>query len=136
GSFLGHTSPSVPFVSAWNLTTGSNLNDAESCRDMMINLATHAVRGQHNRLIEAFRSRTVLSDDHKALQQVHLSCVIKESALVEKLAAVEREKDELLDQNKAQVEKIKQMEEALVSKDLSLSEEKMTVDNLKGNLEC
>ncbi|GKB37755.1 hypothetical protein Tco_0882697 [Tanacetum coccineum] len=47
-----------------------------------------------------------------------------------------REKDNLLDQNKAQEEKIKQLEEALVSKDLSLLEEKMTVDNLKGNLEC
>ncbi|GKC12043.1 retrotransposon protein, putative, ty3-gypsy subclass [Tanacetum coccineum] len=43
-----HMSPPVPFVPSWSLTTGSNLNDAESCRDMMINLATPSVRTQQN----------------------------------------------------------------------------------------
>ncbi|GJX23198.1 hypothetical protein Tco_0227643, partial [Tanacetum coccineum] len=95
GSFLGHTSPPVPFVLAWNLTKGSNLNDAESCHDMMINLATHA--------------RSLLP-----LKERKISSSIRTKP----------------------GEKIKQLEEALVSKDLSLSEEKMTVDNLKGNLEC
>ncbi|GJS57048.1 hypothetical protein Tco_0651832 [Tanacetum coccineum] len=86
--------------------------------------------------IDILQRRTALSDDHKALQQVNLSCVNKEVALVEKLAAVEREKDDLLDQNKAQGEKIQQLEEALIYKDLYLSEEKISVDNLRGNLEC
>ncbi|GKF81076.1 hypothetical protein Tco_0239678, partial [Tanacetum coccineum] len=58
GSFLGHTTHAVPFVLAWNLTTGSHLNDAESFHDMMINLATPVVRTQQSRL-----------NDHQALQQ-------------------------------------------------------------------
>ncbi|GJT41907.1 retrovirus-related pol polyprotein from transposon TNT 1-94 [Tanacetum coccineum] len=40
----------TPFIPAWNLTTHSILNNTESCRDMMINLATPAVRDQHSRL--------------------------------------------------------------------------------------
>ncbi|GJR95805.1 hypothetical protein Tco_0267979 [Tanacetum coccineum] len=42
-SLWGDMDLPVPFVPAWNLTTHSILNDAESCRDMMINLATPAV---------------------------------------------------------------------------------------------
>ncbi|GKD91572.1 hypothetical protein Tco_1398999 [Tanacetum coccineum] len=40
-----------------------------------------------------------LSDDHKALQQVHLGCVRKDVDLTEKLVAVEKERDNLLDKN-------------------------------------
>ncbi|GKE04891.1 hypothetical protein Tco_1396909 [Tanacetum coccineum] len=43
GSLQGDMDLHVPFVPAWNLTTYSILNDTESCRDMMINLATPAV---------------------------------------------------------------------------------------------
>ncbi|GKA28076.1 hypothetical protein Tco_0714244 [Tanacetum coccineum] len=42
GSLQGDMDLHVPFVPAWNLTTYSILNDTESCRDMMINLATPA----------------------------------------------------------------------------------------------
>nr|GEV60841.1 hypothetical protein [Tanacetum cinerariifolium] len=68
------------FVTAWNLTTHSILNDVESCRDMMINLATHA--------------------------QEHLACAGQEADLVEKLAAVEKENDDLLDKNREREERI------------------------------
>ncbi|GKB87826.1 hypothetical protein Tco_0960098 [Tanacetum coccineum] len=138
-----NVSPPAPFVLDWNLTTHSILNDVESCRDMMINLATRIVRDQQNRLsdykalqrawfklrlgalaqinplqryealnddygelyqshryckdvsdrltntqnqlVDVIRSRNILSDDHKTLQQEHLGCVSKESALTEKL---------------------------------------------------
>nr|GEZ10612.1 hypothetical protein [Tanacetum cinerariifolium] len=69
------------FVPAWNLTTHSILNDAESCRDMMINLATPA--------------------------QEHLGCAGQEADLVEKLVAVEKENDDLLDKNREREERIK-----------------------------
>ncbi|GJV97444.1 hypothetical protein Tco_1549021 [Tanacetum coccineum] len=49
----------IPFVLAWNLTTHSILNDAESCQDMMINLATPAIRDQQNWL-----------SDYQALQRL------------------------------------------------------------------
>ncbi|GJZ46272.1 hypothetical protein Tco_0593868 [Tanacetum coccineum] len=75
----------APFVPAWNLTTHSILNDAESCRDMMINLATLVNK---------------LADDHKNLQQEHLGCAGKDANLVEKLAVVEKEKDDLLDKSR------------------------------------
>ncbi|GJX42741.1 hypothetical protein Tco_0257731 [Tanacetum coccineum] len=49
-SLRADVAPPAPFVLAWNLTTHSILNDAESCRDMMINLATPAVQDQQSRL--------------------------------------------------------------------------------------
>ncbi|GJS87462.1 hypothetical protein Tco_0770098 [Tanacetum coccineum] len=146
------------FVSAWNLTTHSILNDAESCRDMMVNLVPPAVRSQQirlsdyqalqrlwfelgrgalaqidilqryealnedygelfeshrscraisdrltetqNQLLDTVRSRNQLSEDHKALQQVHLGCVGKEADLVEQLVAMEKERDDLLDRDR------------------------------------
>ncbi|GJT74897.1 DNA-directed DNA polymerase [Tanacetum coccineum] len=121
GSLRDHMSPSVPFVPAWNLTTGSSLKDAESCRDMMINLATPSVRSQHNRL-----------SDHQALQR---ACIGREVALTEKLVAIKREKEDLFDKKKDQEEQIKKLEEALASKTCSLSEAEKTVDNLKKDLE-
>ncbi|GJW95233.1 hypothetical protein Tco_0174905 [Tanacetum coccineum] len=60
-----------------------------------------------NSLVKALRTRATLSEDHKALQQVHLDCVGKEVALSEKLAVVEKEKDDLLDKSKDQEEQIK-----------------------------
>ncbi|GJY88585.1 hypothetical protein Tco_0503213 [Tanacetum coccineum] len=120
-----------PFVPAWNLTTDSILNDAESCRDMMINLVTPVVRSQQsrlsdcqalprswfelgqgalaqidilltetqNQLLDTVRSQNQLFEDHKALQQVHLGCVRKEADLTEKLVAVEKARDDLLDRD-------------------------------------
>nr|GEY89938.1 putative transcription factor interactor and regulator CCHC(Zn) family [Tanacetum cinerariifolium] len=49
-SLRGDAVPPTLFVPAWNLTTHCILNDAESCRDMMINLATPVVRDQQSRL--------------------------------------------------------------------------------------
>nr|GEU91527.1 hypothetical protein [Tanacetum cinerariifolium] len=132
------TQPSL-FVSAWKLTTHSILNDAESCRDMMIHLATPAVRAQQIRLSDhqaLQRScRNKLADDHKHLQQEHLSCVGKEVGLVDKLAAMEKEKDDLLDKNREQEERIKRLEEELASKSSSLIKAESFVSELKGNLD-
>ncbi|GJY48517.1 hypothetical protein Tco_0438473, partial [Tanacetum coccineum] len=106
-SIRAYVAPVDPFIPAWNLTIQSILNDAESCRDMMINLATPVVRDQQNRfsdyqalqrswlidtqnqLVDAIRSWSKLSDDHKILQQEHLGCAGKEAALVDKLATTE-----------------------------------------------
>ncbi|GKG04343.1 hypothetical protein Tco_0314730, partial [Tanacetum coccineum] len=44
-----------------------------------------------NQLLDTVQSRNQLSEDHKALQQVHLGCVEKEADLVEKLAVIEKE---------------------------------------------
>nr|GEV06864.1 hypothetical protein [Tanacetum cinerariifolium] len=110
-SIRGDVGLPVPFVPVWNLTTYFIFNDAESYRDMMINLATPAVRDQQNRLtktqnqpMDDVRIQNKLSNDHKALQQVHLGCVGKEADLTEKLVAVEKETDDLLDKNREREE--------------------------------
>ncbi|GJX68467.1 hypothetical protein Tco_0304194 [Tanacetum coccineum] len=154
-SLRGDMDLHVPFIPAWNLTTHSILNDVESCRDMMINLATPAVRDQHNRLsdyqalqrswFELGRGALAqidilwwyealnedygelydwnqLSEDHKALQQVHLGYVGKEADLTEKLVAVEKERDDLMDRDREREERIKKLEADLASKTSSLTE--------------
>ncbi|GJX75480.1 hypothetical protein Tco_0314075 [Tanacetum coccineum] len=184
---------SATFVPVWNLTTQSILNDVESYRDMMINLATPSVLDQQNRLsdyqalqrswfelgrgalaqidilrryealnedyeelyeshrscqgvfdrltdtqnqlLDVVRSRNQLSKDHKALQQVHLGCVGKETDLTEKLVAVEKEMDDLLDKDREREERIKQLEANLASKTSSLAETEGVVNTLKGDLE-
>ncbi|GJZ53621.1 hypothetical protein Tco_0608506 [Tanacetum coccineum] len=65
-----------------------------SCKDLSKRLTK-----TQNHLVDVLRSMNILSDDHKSVQQVHLGCVGKEAALTEKLAAVEREKEDLLDKN-------------------------------------
>ncbi|GJU08938.1 hypothetical protein Tco_1125368 [Tanacetum coccineum] len=193
-SLRGDVGLHVPFVPAWNLTTHSILNDAESCRDMMINLATFTVRDQQNwlsdyqalqcswfklgrgalaqidilqrykalnkdyeelyeshqfcqhisdrlteiqnQLVDTVRSQNKLSDDHNALQEVHLGCFGKEADLTKKLAAVEKERDDLLDKNQEREEQIKQLEADLASKTSSLTEAECAVSTLKGELEC
>ncbi|GJS86120.1 hypothetical protein Tco_0752661 [Tanacetum coccineum] len=192
-SLRGDIDLPAPFVLAWSLTTHSILNDAESCRDMMINLATPAVRDQQNRLsdyqalqrswfelgrralaqidilwryealnkdygelyeshrscqgvsdrltetqnqlLDTVRSRNQLSEDHKVLQQVHLGCVGKEADLTEKLAAMEKEMDDLLEKDREREERIKQLEADLASKTSSLTEAEGAVSTLKGDLE-
>ncbi|GKC01107.1 hypothetical protein Tco_0987243 [Tanacetum coccineum] len=158
-SLRANVSPHALFVLAWNLTTHSILNDAKSCRDMMINLATQRYQALNddygelyqshrscqdvsdrltdtqNQLVDAIHSRSVLSDDHKILQQEHLGCVGKEAALTKKLVVVEKEKDELLDKNREQAEQIRRLEKSLASKTAFLSESESTASALKGNLE-
>ncbi|GJZ85689.1 hypothetical protein Tco_0651028 [Tanacetum coccineum] len=88
-----------------------------------------------NQLLETIRSRNQLSEDHKALQQVHLGCVGKEADLTEKLAAMEKERDALLDKDREREERIKQLEADLASKTSSLTEAGGAVSTLKGGLE-
>nr|GFC70398.1 transposase (putative), gypsy type [Tanacetum cinerariifolium] len=57
-SLRSDVAPLDPFITAWHMTTHSILNDAESCRDMMINLATPTVRDQQSHL-----------SDYQALQR-------------------------------------------------------------------
>nr|GEY29264.1 hypothetical protein [Tanacetum cinerariifolium] len=153
GSSRGDMAPPAPFVPAWRLTTHPILNDTESCRDMMINLATLAVQDQQsrlsdyqapqcswltktqNQLVDVIHKWNKLADDHKNLQQEHLGCAGKEASLVEKLAAVKKKKDDLLDKSREQAKSIKQLEEDLASKISSLAESEGTASSLKGDLE-
>ncbi|GJS86118.1 hypothetical protein Tco_0752659 [Tanacetum coccineum] len=93
-SLRGDMDLPVPFVLAWSLTTHSILNDAESCQDMMINLATPAVRDQQNRLsdyqvlkrswfelgrralaqIDILWRYEALNEDYGELYESHRSC--------------------------------------------------------------
>ncbi|GJW55331.1 hypothetical protein Tco_0099416 [Tanacetum coccineum] len=72
-----------------SMTTSSILNDAKQRRDMPI-----------NNPLEAICTWVAMSEDNMALQQVHLDCDSKEATLAEKLAVVEKEKDDLLDKIK------------------------------------
>ncbi|GKC82086.1 hypothetical protein Tco_1137803, partial [Tanacetum coccineum] len=101
-----------------------------SCKDL-----SEWLTETQNHLVDALWSRSILSDDLKALQQVHLGCIGREAALTEKLVAIKREKEDLFDKKKDQEEQIKKLEEALASKTCSLSEAKKTTDNLKKDLE-
>ncbi|GJT42252.1 hypothetical protein Tco_0950967 [Tanacetum coccineum] len=115
---------------ALNHDYGELYQSHQFCKDV-----SERLTDTQNQLVDALRSRNILSDDHKILQQAHLGCVGKESALNEKLVEVEKEKDKLLDKNREQEERIKRLEEALASKTSSLSEAKNTASTLKGNLE-
>ncbi|GJS72811.1 hypothetical protein Tco_0705652 [Tanacetum coccineum] len=136
-SLRGDTDLPAPFVPAWSLTTHSILNDAESCRDMMIYLATP--------VIDILRRYEALNEDYKelyeshrscqALQQVHLGCVGKEADLTEKLTVMEKERDDLLDKDREREERIKQLEADLASKTSSLTKAEGAVSTLKGDLE-
>nr|GEU43936.1 hypothetical protein [Tanacetum cinerariifolium] len=112
-----------PFVLAWNLTTHSILNEVESRRDMMINLATPAVQSQQIWFSD-YQSRNQLSEDHKVLLEVCLGSVGDEADLIEKLVAVEKVRDDLLDKDREKEERIKQLEADLASKTSSLAEAK------------
>ncbi|GJZ19498.1 hypothetical protein Tco_0556088 [Tanacetum coccineum] len=93
-SLRGDVGLLVPFVLARNLTTHSILNDAESCQDMMINLATSTIRDQQNRLsdyqalqrswfelgrralaqIDILQRYEALNKDYEELYESHRSC--------------------------------------------------------------
>nr|GEV19935.1 hypothetical protein [Tanacetum cinerariifolium] len=87
-----------------------------------------------NQLLDTVRSRNQLFEDHKALQQVHMGCVGKEANLTEKLAAMEKARDDLLDKDREREERIKQLEADLASKTSSLIEAEVVVNTLKGDL--
>nr|GEV01498.1 hypothetical protein [Tanacetum cinerariifolium] len=55
------------------------------------------VDGDSKSTMDAIRNQNILADNLRILQQEHQGCVGKEAGLVEKLAMVEKEKDDLLD---------------------------------------
>nr|GEY43868.1 transposase (putative), gypsy type [Tanacetum cinerariifolium] len=63
--------------------------------------------------------------------QVHLGCIKKEADLAENLIAVEKERDDLLDQNREREEQMKQLEADLASKTSSLTEAESAASILK-----
>nr|GEU89702.1 hypothetical protein [Tanacetum cinerariifolium] len=157
-SFRAYFSSSAPFLPSWGLTTASNLNNVKSCHDMMHNLATPAIRTHKNCLTnrQAFEQAWVeldcrtltqsnllqclylhedLSEDHKALQQTHLGCVGKEATVSEQLGAVEKGKEDLLDKNKSQEERIKELDETFVAKSAALTEAEHVTSLTKKDLE-
>ncbi|GJT09498.1 hypothetical protein Tco_0856540 [Tanacetum coccineum] len=80
-----------------------------------------------------------LNEDYRELYESYRSCQdvfdSKESDLTEKLVAVEKERDDLLDKNREREERIKQLEANLDSKTSSLIEAEGVVSTLKGDLE-
>ncbi|GJV24634.1 hypothetical protein Tco_1377329 [Tanacetum coccineum] len=158
-SIRADVAPADLFVPAWGLTTQSILSDVDahgsslveepwliliSCsgwsaisissflpRCTLLKMLTES----QNQLVEAIRSRSTLSDDHKTLQQEHIGCAEKEATLAKKLVVSEKEKDELLDKSRAQEDRIKNSEEALASKTSSLPEVENLAATLKGDLE-
>ncbi|GKD98847.1 hypothetical protein Tco_1382744 [Tanacetum coccineum] len=115
---------------ALNDDYGELYQSHHSCQDVSDRLTD-----TQNQLLDAIRSRSKLSDDHKILQQEHLRCAGKEVALVEKLDITKKEKGDLLDKSREQEERIRHLEEALASKMSSLSEVESTASTLKGDLE-
>ncbi|GJT20966.1 hypothetical protein Tco_0890903 [Tanacetum coccineum] len=112
-SLRGDIGLSVPFVPAWNLTTYSILNGALQCSWFELG---HGALAQ----IDILQRYEALNEDyeelyeshwsyHKALQQVQLGCVGKEADLTEKLVAVEKARDDLLDKDREREECIKQL---------------------------
>ncbi|GJS86127.1 hypothetical protein Tco_0752668 [Tanacetum coccineum] len=158
-SLRGDMDLPAPFVLAWSLATYFILNDVESCRDMMINLATPAVRDQQNRLsdyqalqhlwfelgrralaqIDILWWYEALIKDCEELYESHRSCQgvsdRKKADLTEKLAAMEKEKDDLMEKDREREERIKQLEADLASKTSFLTEAEGAISTLKGDLE-
>ncbi|GJV03154.1 gypsy type transposase [Tanacetum coccineum] len=82
-----------------------------------------------NQLLDTVRSRNQLSEDHQALQQVYLGCVRKGAGLVENLAVMEKERDDLLDRDREREEHIQRLEVDLVSKTSSLAKAEIVRHN-------
>ncbi|GJW61193.1 hypothetical protein Tco_0110528 [Tanacetum coccineum] len=115
---------------AQNEDYGELFESHRSCRAVFDRLTE-----TQNQLLDTVQSRNQLSEDHKALQQVHLGCVGKEADLVEKLAAMEKERDDLLDRDRGREDRIQQLEVDLASKTSSLTETEGVVGTLRGDLE-
>nr|GFA08720.1 hypothetical protein [Tanacetum cinerariifolium] len=98
------------------------------------------------RQIDLLQRYKALNDDYGELYQSHRSYgdvydrltetqnQLVEASLVEKLAIVEKGKDDLLDKSREQEERIKQLKEDLASKTSSLAEVEGTASSLKGDL--
>ncbi|GKD74290.1 hypothetical protein Tco_1332572, partial [Tanacetum coccineum] len=141
------------FVPSWNLTTHSILNDAESCRDMMINLATPAVRDQHSRLsdyqalqrswfelgrgalaqINLLQWYEALNDDYEELYESHRSSGDVSDRLTEtqnQLVDVIRNQNQLADENKT----LRQEHLGCAGKEATLAEKLIMVEKEKYDL--
>ncbi|GJW79433.1 hypothetical protein Tco_0143408 [Tanacetum coccineum] len=108
--------------------TKHHLDNVEDTTEIDILRRYEALNEDYGELYESHRSC-------QALQQVHLGCIGKEADLTEKLAAMEKERDDLLDKDREREEHIKQLEADLASKTSSLPEAEGAVSTLKGDLE-
>ncbi|GJW30241.1 hypothetical protein Tco_0047116 [Tanacetum coccineum] len=125
GSFRAHFSPSAPFLPSRGLTTASNLNNVKSCRDMMLNLAPPAIRTHQNCLT-----------NHQTLQRAWFELdreTLTQANLLQ--SAVEKGKEDLLDKNKSQEERIKELDETLDAKSVALTEAEQVTSPTKKDLE-
>nr|GEU60224.1 hypothetical protein [Tanacetum cinerariifolium] len=119
-----------PFVPSWNLTTHLILNDAESFRDMMINLATPGVRSQQSWL-----------SDYQALQRSWFELgrgALAQIDILQQYESLTKDYREVFKSHwscRDKKERIKQLEADLASKTSSLAEAEGAVDTLKGDLE-
>ncbi|GKB70283.1 hypothetical protein Tco_0931695 [Tanacetum coccineum] len=126
-----HLSPPDPFrYEALNDDYEELYEAHSSCKGL-----SQRLTDTQNSLVEALRTRATLSEDHKALQQVHLECAGKEVALTKKMAVVEKEKDDLLDKTKDQAEQIKRLEMLLLPKQVLYLRPRKPPPQLKGDLE-
>ncbi|GJW71218.1 hypothetical protein Tco_0128135 [Tanacetum coccineum] len=98
--------------------------------------------------IDILRRYEALNEDYGELYESHRSCqgvsdrlietrnqLLDTADLTEKLAAMEKERDDLLDKDREREEHIKQLEADLASKTSSLPEAEGAVSTLKGDLE-
>ncbi|GJX50813.1 hypothetical protein Tco_0277658 [Tanacetum coccineum] len=152
-SLRGDTVSPTLFALAWNLTTHSILNDAESYRDMMINLATPVVRDQQSRLsdyqalqrswfelgrgtlaqINPLQRYEALNDDYGELYQAHHSCRDVSDRLTEtqnRLVDVIRNRNQPADKNKT----LRQEHMGCAGKEASLAEKLSMVEKEKDDL--
>nr|GEX76635.1 hypothetical protein [Tanacetum cinerariifolium] len=127
---LGVILARVALYEALNEDYGELYESRRSCKGVFDRLTE-----TQNQLLDTVHSRNQLSEDHKAIQQVHMGCVKKEADLIEKLDAMEKERDDLLDKDREREERIKKLEADLASKTSSLTEAKGVVSTLKGHLE-
>ncbi|GJV62326.1 hypothetical protein Tco_1468426 [Tanacetum coccineum] len=82
----------LQWYEALNNDYGELYESHRSCQDVSNRLAK-----TQNQLVDVIQNRNQLADENKTLRQDHLGCAGKEAALAEKLAMVEKEKDDLLD---------------------------------------
>nr|GEU40757.1 hypothetical protein [Tanacetum cinerariifolium] len=116
----------------------SRLSDYQALQRLWFKLGHEALAQ-----IDLLQWYEALNDDYKDLYKSHrscgdehLGCVGKEAGLVEKLVVVEKEKDNLLDKNREEEERIRRLEKELASKTSSLTKAESSVSTLKGDLEC
>nr|GEY23230.1 hypothetical protein [Tanacetum cinerariifolium] len=115
------------FVSAWNLTTHSLLNNVESCRNLMINLATLVLK------LTILQRYKVLNDDYRELYQSHRLCGDVSDRLTEtqnQLVDVICNQNQLADENKT----LRQEHLGCTGKEAALAKKLAVVEKEKDDL--